>query len=163
MVLIALTGISGVGKSHISGVLSRLCDYDVFSFSSRLKSIFKKSDPWKKDYLTYKHYLCSKAEKINCMYPDIFINTLLEELDMYAVNCSVIDDLRSPRQYRALSNYCENKGIEMFVIRVVSDTGKVVSFMDEFELPVDGVIENNQLTDSQILQQISKIIMSRGI
>lgn len=161
--IIALTGISGSGKSHIAQLLSSI-GFEHLRFSTLLKKSFPDNGNWKGEYETYKHYLCSQAEKINVTQPDLFIDDLLLSIGCRKVDLVVIDDLRTPRQYAALSKFCQSCRMELVVIQVTSPTSKKVSFMDEFALPITHTIFNDQLSDSEIIREVSHAIhKSQGV
>ena len=151
-VLIAFTGRSGVGKSYLSDCLVNLGNYQKLSFSTALKEMYpsnqkdlrttyidKDGELWQ----SYKHFLCSRAELINVKFPDQFI-----------------DDLRSPRQLRKLSDFCSVKGLQLITVRVTNSNGKSVSYMDDYLFPVDATYLNNYEPLAKFTAEMAKIIHS---
>ncbi len=160
MLVIALTGVSGVGKSHIAELLARDFQFTHLRFSDKLKEMYPDDGSWVNNFDSYKHYLCQKAERVNIVDPNLFIFHTLHSVGIAQDGESnvVIDDLRTPRQLSSLYSYCERKGIELVVVRVKSDQGKVVSFMDRFVIPAQHTIQNDNLSDAELITHISQAI-----
>ncbi len=145
--IIALTGKSNVGKSHIASLFSNL-GYKWLSFSGALKDKFPPL-PQESNH-EYKVRLSQVANRENVKDPTGFINPVLDLIRRDTK--VVIDDLRTPMQLKLLDGHAEFFHQRLFIVRVESEQGISRSWMDEFFLPHDFLLHNNGLTDEEIYQ-----------
>lgn len=162
--ILATVGHSGAGKSHFCNILHRHAGYQIIRYSDAVKELVGEFDgderaPYRhrgRDYKSYKHYLCSVAAHQNLTNPTFFTDWVESKITAAFPNHIALDGLRSPFQLSRLQKTVANSLYRLVLIRVTSPNQYVVSGMDTL---LDGyvfpVIENNGLTDLEIIEQFS--------
>lgn len=162
--IIATVGHSGAGKSHFCNILHGHAGYQIIRYSDAVRELVGDFDGDEralyyhkgKYYESYKHYLCSVAAHQNLVNPTFFTDWVDSKITASFPNHIALDGLRSPFQLSRLQKTVENTLYRLVVIRITSPNQYVVSKMDTlldgYEFPT---IENNSLTNQDIVEQIS--------